>query len=167
MCSRQLDAALAPISAFRRQRNVSALRIVCREASPGQAAVEAALGILLLVLLLTAAVSVGQFISYDVGLSNAAAAAASAAAAQAASGSSGNPSQGAVSAINQEQNVTSWIACGSPVTAPCVSVSSASQNTGSGTSVNVEEVVLHGTFTPPFNILGLSFPVTINAAAGS
>jgi Flp pilus assembly protein TadG len=138
-----------------------------RGVSRGQAVVEAALAFTILVTLFTGVVSVGQYIGYDIGLNNAAGTAALAAATQADLGSSGNPTTGAVNAVNAEQGVSNWVACGSPVAPSCVSVSSATQSTGGSTSVTVEQVTLHGAFTPVFSLLGISLPVTVNATAGS
>lgn len=117
--------------------------------------------------LFTGVVSLGQYIGYDIGLNNAAGTAALAAATQADLGSSGNPTTGAVNAVNAEQGVSNWVACGSPVTPSCVSVSAATQSTGGSTSVSVEQVTLHGAFTPVFSLLGVSLPVTVKATAGS
>jgi len=135
-------------------------------ASEGQSVVEAALAFTILVTLLMGVVSAGQLINYNIGLANAAASAANAASLQ-ADKSGGNPSNGAVTAVNQEQGVSSWSACSSPVVAPCVSVSSSTQSTGTSTSVTVETVTLHGTFQPVFPLLGLTIPVTVTATAGT
>lgn len=142
-------------------------RPATRGSSPGQAVVEAALSMTFLIVLFGLVVSVGEFIGYDIGLSNAGAAAATAAFEQADLGTSGNPTQGAVAAVNQEQGSTSWTACGTTITAPCVSVTSTSQNTGGSTTVTVEQVTLHGTYTPVFSLLGITIPVTIQTAAST
>jgi Flp pilus assembly protein TadG len=135
---------------------------VLRSASRGQAAVEAALSFTLLVLIFSLIVSVGLFMNYAIGLDNAA----SAAALAASEGySGGTASSDAVRAVNQEQNTSAWAACGSPVVAPCVSVATLTQSTGGSATITVEQVTLHGTFTPMFNILGTSFPITVTAGA--
>jgi Flp pilus assembly protein TadG len=137
---------------------------VRRGHSPGQAVVEAALSFTFLVTLLLGVVSVGQLINYNISLENAAATAADAASIQADS-TNGTPSPAAVSAVNQEQGVSSWSACGSPVVAPCVAVATISHSTGSSTTVSEEQVILHGTFTPLFSLMGVTLPVTATAAA--
>ncbi|GEM_PF-6218399 len=129
--------------------------------SPGQAIVEMAFGLPLLVLAFTIIVSAGQMIGYDVGLTNAAGAAA-----QAAAGAS-SPSTAAINAVNQEQGSSSWVACagsGSP-TPPCVSVSSSTQSTSGGASVSLETVTLHGSFSPTLNVFGIAIPMTVTASA--
>ena len=68
------------------------------------------------------------------------------------------PIYSAVSAVNQEQGVLTWSACGSPVVAPCVSTSAVTHSTGSSTSVTVEQVTLHGSFQPVLGILGITLP---------
>src|SRR5579872_273590 len=133
-------------------------------ASSGQAVVEASLAFTFLITLLLGAVSVGQLINYNIGLDNAAAAGATAAAI-AANTSGGNASTAAVNAVNKEQGVSSWVACGGTVVPPCVSVSASTQSTGAATSVTVEQVTLHGSFQPLFTILGINFPVTVSASA--
>lgn len=127
---------------------------------------ESAIAFTLLVLLFSLVVSAGEFINYGIGLDNAASSAARAAAQQADLGT-GSPTTAAVTAVNQEQNVSSWSACGGTPAPPCVSVSSATQSTGTTTSITVEQVTLHGTFTPLFSILGLTIPITVNAGAST
>lgn len=137
-----------------------------RDGQSGQAIVEAAFAFTLMVLLLTSVVSVGQFIGYGDGLANAAAAAASAAATQIDEGaSSSTAASAAATAINQEQNVSTWGVCTSSDTPPCVAVSSATQSTGSSTTVKVETATLYGSYSPLFNVLGLSFPITVSASS--
>ena len=127
---------------------------------------ESAIAFTILVLLFSLVVSVGEFINYGIGLDNAASAAARAAAQQADLGT-GSPTTAAVTAVNQEQNVSTWSACGGTVTPPCVSVSSTVQSTGSTTSITVEQITLHGSFSPLFSILGVTFPITVKAGAST
>jgi len=141
-------------------------RHILAGSAPGQAVVEAALAFTILVTLFVGVISVGQLINYNIGLVNAASAAATAASIQ-ADETSGTPGTAAVTAVNQEQGVSSWTACGSPVVAPCVAVTSVTQSTGSSTTVKVEQITLHGTFQPLFSLLGVTLPVTVSASAGT
>ena len=153
-------------SRLMRHRNaVKATKRLGFGASVGQSVVEAALAFTLLVTLFTGVVSLGELINYNIGLDNAVATAATAAS-EAADVTNGNPSSSAVSAVNQEQGVSSWTACGSPIVAPCVSVSQTTQTSGSY-SVKVEQVTLHGSFSPMFKLLGVTLPVTVTASAST
>jgi len=137
-----------------------------RASSPGQAIVETAIALPLLVLMFAVFVTAGQLIGFALGLTNAAGTAA-VAAAHAAAKTGGNPSQAAVTAVNQEQGATNWTACPTSgnLTFPCVSVTATSQSTGNGTSINVQQVALHANFVPIFNILGVSLPLSVSAGA--
>lgn len=134
--------------------------------SPGQAVVEAALAFLFLAVLFVGAVSLGQLINYNIALENAAATGATAAAQQ-ANMKGGDPSTGAVKAVNREQGVSDWSACGGSIAPPCVSTAPVIHSTSATTSVTVEQVTLHGSFQPLFSILGVTLPVTVSAAAST
>ena len=165
----RLPVAISPSSVddavHNRPSPQSGCKFLCRS-SPGQAIVETAVALPLMVLMFAIFVTAGQLIGFTLGLTNAAGTAA-VAAAHAANKTGGDPTQAAVTAVNQEQGATNWTACptsGSP-TMPCVSVTAATQSTGSGTSIKVQQVVLHASFVPIFNILGVSLPLSVSAGA--
>jgi len=135
--------------------------------SRGQALVETAIAMLMMSILFAVIVTGGQLIGFSIGLSNAAGTAATAAA-KAADGST-DPTAAAINAVNQEQSSSAWTACpaSGPPTPSCVAVTSSTQSTGSGTSINVEQVTLHATFTPIINVLGVSFPIALSASSGT
>jgi Flp pilus assembly protein TadG len=150
----------------RRMPKAQSVADTMRGSSPGQAIVETAVALPLMVVMFAVLVSAGQLIGYADGLTNAAGTAASAAAHAATR--NGDPVQAAVSAVNQEQGVSSWTACTSgSVSPPCVAVTPATHVTGSGASITVEQIVLHGAFTPIINPVGLSVPITVDAGAST